>query len=90
MFGLGAGEVFVLLILALIFLGPSKLPELAKGLGKALRDLQNLRTGIVDAMNPQNEKPVRKVVPKEIAVVTETKEVLATKEELVSSEPKHE
>ena len=34
MFGLGAAEIIVILVLALVFIGPKKLPDLAKGLGK--------------------------------------------------------
>jgi hypothetical protein len=37
-FNLGAGEVTVLLLLAFIFLGPSKLPDLAEHLAATLRD----------------------------------------------------
>jgi len=46
MFGLGMGEMIMVGIIALFFLGPKKIPELAKGLGegigsfkKALKDL---------------------------------------------------
>ena len=34
MFGLGGGELLLVAFIALIFIGPKKLPELAKGLGK--------------------------------------------------------
>jgi sec-independent protein translocase protein TatB len=40
MFGLGFGEIVVILVLALVLLGPQKLPEVAKQLGKALRDFK--------------------------------------------------
>lgn len=46
MFGLGVGEVLVVLVIALIFIGPKKLPELAKGLGKGFREFQNAMRGI--------------------------------------------
>ena len=39
-FNLGMGEITVILLLALIVLGPKKLPELASGLGKIIRDLR--------------------------------------------------
>jgi sec-independent protein translocase protein TatB len=40
MFGLGAGELLVILVLALLFLGPSRLPEAASTLGRAIRSFR--------------------------------------------------
>jgi sec-independent protein translocase protein TatB len=40
MFGLGFGEILIILVLALILLGPARLPEVAKQLGKGLRDFR--------------------------------------------------
>ena len=40
MFGLGATELVVILVLALILLGPKKLPDVASGLGKAIRQFR--------------------------------------------------
>jgi sec-independent protein translocase protein TatB len=40
MFGLGFGEIVVILVLALVLLGPQKLPEVAKQMGKAFRDFK--------------------------------------------------
>ena len=40
MFNLGMGEITVILVLALLFIGPSKLPELASGLGKFIRQIR--------------------------------------------------
>ncbi len=50
MFGLGFGELVLVFLIALIFIGPKKLPELAKGLGKGIREFQNAAKGFSDQM----------------------------------------
>ena len=40
MFGIGGMELFIILVIALIVLGPNKLPDLAKMLGKAMGEFQ--------------------------------------------------
>jgi len=40
MFGLGMGEIAIILVLALILLGPQRLPDAAKKLGKGLREFR--------------------------------------------------
>jgi sec-independent protein translocase protein TatB len=40
MFNIGPGELVVILLLALILLGPKKLPEAARAIGKGMRELR--------------------------------------------------
>jgi sec-independent protein translocase protein TatB len=40
MFGMGGSEILVILIVALLFLGPDKLPDAAKTISKTVRDLK--------------------------------------------------
>lgn len=55
---MGAGELLIIFLIALIFIGPKKLPELAKGLGKGIRDFQNAAKGFSDQLQESgNETP---------------------------------
>lgn len=42
MFGLGTTEILIIVVVALIFIGPSKLPEFARSLGKGMRELRKV------------------------------------------------
>jgi Tat protein translocase TatB subunit len=48
MFGIGSWELIVILVLALIVLGPKKLPEVAKSLGKGLAHLRHSLEDVKD------------------------------------------
>jgi sec-independent protein translocase protein TatB len=40
MFGIGTGELLLLLLIALLVLGPERMPKLARDLGKTVNDLR--------------------------------------------------
>lgn len=73
MFGLGFGELIVVFLIALIFIGPKKLPELAKGLGKGIRDFQNAAKGLSDQLQDSADPP-KNSTPK-IADAAPTEEI---------------
>lgn len=61
MFGLGFGELVLIFLIALIFIGPKKLPELAKGLGQGLKEFQKAAKGLSDQIQDDVNSPtVRK------------------------------
>ncbi len=53
MFGLGAGELLIIFVFALLFIGPKKLPELAKSLGKGLKEFQKAKDDFVNVMQQE-------------------------------------
>jgi len=57
-FNLGMGEITVILLLALIFLGPKKLPELASGLGKIIKDIRKATSDVKNEI--QLDEAIRK------------------------------
>jgi sec-independent protein translocase protein TatA len=46
---IGAPELIVLLVIALVVLGPGKLPDVAASLGKSLREFRKAATDVSDA-----------------------------------------
>ncbi len=73
---IGGGELLLILIVILIFFGPKKIPELAQGLGKGIREFKKATRGIQDAV----EKEVSEV--KEIGHIQEVKELKEISEPL--------
>jgi sec-independent protein translocase protein TatA len=63
MFGnLGTGEILLILLIVLIFFGAKKIPELAQGLGKGIREFRKAARDIQDEI----EKPAEGTPPKKI------------------------
>ncbi len=56
-------HMIIILAIALIIFGPGKLPELGKGLGKAMREFKGAMS---DATKEINVTPEAKETPKEI------------------------
>ena len=65
MFGLGFGEIVIVAILALVLLGPDRLPEAAKMLGKTLQDLKKATDGLKGQLEAEMysvEKTIKKAI----------------------------
>jgi len=50
MFGIGMPEMFLIMAVALIVIGPKKLPDLAKSLGRALGEFKRATSEIKESM----------------------------------------
>jgi len=57
---MGMSEIVVILVVALVFLGPKKLPELASGLGKMIRELRKATSDIKNEI--ELDETIRKPV----------------------------
>jgi len=55
MFGLGMGEIVLIAIVALLFLGPDKLPTAAKSIGRTIRGLRRQTRELSHSLEQDNE-----------------------------------
>ena len=63
MFGLGFWEISVILVIALVVLGPKKLPEMAKSLGKGIREFRSATEDFKSAIDTEMSRPSPKALP---------------------------
>ena len=55
MFGLGFGEIVIVLVIVLLFFGGKRLPELGKALGKSMN---NFKKGLKDGEQKESDKKI--------------------------------
>jgi sec-independent protein translocase protein TatA len=57
MFGnIGTGEIIIILVIILVFFGAKKIPELAQGLGKGMREFRKAAKDIQDDISVDDKK----------------------------------
>lgn len=60
LFGLGAPELIVILIILLVLFGGAKLPSLAKGLGQSIKEFKKAQKEVETAADSEPETPAKK------------------------------
>ena len=58
-FNLGPGELLLILAIALVVLGPKKLPEVGRSLGKGMREFKDSLSNIGGDDEPEEPKRVK-------------------------------
>ncbi|MBC9784291.1 twin-arginine translocase TatA/TatE family subunit [Heliobacterium chlorum] len=78
MFNIGFPELLLILALALIIFGPGKLPEVGRGLGKALNEFRRTTEGLKSQMNDalQPVQDIKSSVNEVAAPIKEVKQAV--------------
>lgn len=53
MFGLGAGEIFIILVIAFLLFGPKQLPEVVRQVGKAVKGFKDTAEDLRKSVEPE-------------------------------------
>ena len=68
--GIGGGELMMIMFIVLLLFGADKMPELARGMGKALREVKKATSGVEEEIKKaMEEEPAKKSLPKPPASV---------------------
>lgn len=91
MFNLGAGEVLVIMLLALIVLGPQRLPDAARQIGKFMGEIRRMSSGfqheLKTAFDDETESKARERGAAATRTEARTATGVRTPAELAASEP---
>ena len=66
MFGIGTTELLVILFIILLVFGSKKLPELAQGLGRGIREFKKATNEIQDELDLNKPISTRSTTPEEV------------------------
>ena len=53
MFGLGAGEILIILVIAFLLFGPKQLPEVVRQVGKAIKGFKDTAEDLRKSVEPE-------------------------------------
>lgn len=86
MFGIGAPEFILIIVIGLIVFGPGKLPELARSIGKGMREFKKATNALTQALNAP-DAPVQQATTQQPATATPAPQATAQQPVNVATQP---
>jgi Tat protein translocase TatB subunit len=74
MFGIGLPELIVIMVVALLVVGPSKLPELARSLGKTFQEFRRMADEVKEGFEEEEVTDTRLSSEQQAENTNETRE----------------
>jgi sec-independent protein translocase protein TatA len=69
MFDIGGPEVLMILCIFLLLFGANKMPELARGIGKSIREFKKAASGVEEEVRRAMEEEPKPAAPKPAATL---------------------
>jgi TatA/E family protein of Tat protein translocase len=69
--GIGGPELMLIMFIVLLLFGANKLPELARGMGKAVREFKKATSGVETEMRRAMEEPPPPPSPRPVGTVVQ-------------------
>jgi sec-independent protein translocase protein TatB len=63
MFGIGTSELLIILLIALLVLGPKEIPKIARTLGRGMRELQRAKDELRQTINTEIQEEEETIRP---------------------------
>jgi len=73
-FNIGGGELLVIFLVILIFIGPKKLPEVARTMGKITSSVRQMSTSFQDEMKRSFDEPIEELAREKGHALIESKD----------------
>lgn len=86
MFGIGSTELLIIVVVALIVIGPQKLPQMMRSLGKGMAEFKRMSSDVTDTLDKEIKSAEKSLREQELSAKLAAEEAARKKAEAVLAE----